>query len=154
MGVKEPIRSPLKGDVKTDVLVVGAGASGLAAALRLANSGSKVVLIDKNICGGSSTGKSAGFLTPDSELELSQLLRKYGVEGARDLWEVAAKGVESMVSNITQHKIECDLQVQDCLFIGKGASGWKDVQDEVEARKKLGYSSSVHRTRGLSGPWF
>ena len=144
MGVKEPIRPPLKGDIKTDVLVVGAGASGLAAALRLASSGSKVVLIDKNICGGSSTGKSAGFLTPDSELELSQLLRKYGIAGARDLWEVAAKGVEIMVSNIKEHKIECDLQTQDCLFIGKGASGWKDVQDEVEARKNLGYSSMVY----------
>jgi gamma-glutamylputrescine oxidase len=144
MGVKEPIRSPLKGDIKTDVLVVGAGASGLAAALRLASSGRKVTLIDKNICGGSSTGKSAGFLTPDSELELSQLLRKYGTTGAKDLWEVAAKGVEIMVSNIKEHNIECDLQVQDCLFIGKGASGWKDVQEEVEARKKLGYSSTLY----------
>jgi gamma-glutamylputrescine oxidase len=144
MGVKEPIRSPLKGDIKTDVLVVGAGASGLAAALQLASSGRKVTLIDKNICGGSSTGKSAGFLTPDSELELSQLLRKYGTTGAKDLWEVAAKGVEIMVSNIKEHNIECDLQVQDCLFIGKGASGWKDVKEEVEARKKLGYSSTLY----------
>lgn len=144
MGVKEPIRSPLKGDIMTDVLVVGAGASGLAAALKLASSGRKVTLIDKNICGGSSTGKSAGFLTPDSELELSQLLRKYGTTGAKDLWEVAAKGVEIMVSNIKEQKIECDLQVQDCLFIGKGASGWKDVQEEVEARKKLGYSSTLY----------
>ncbi|MGB9003289.1 MAG: FAD-binding oxidoreductase [Nitrosotalea sp.] len=144
MGIKEPIRPPLKGDIKTDVLVVGAGASGLAAALRLASSGRKVVLIDKNICGGSSTGKSAGFLTPDSELELSQLLRKYGTTGAKDLWEVAAKGVEIMASNIKEHKIECDLQLQDCLFIGKGASGWKDVQEEVEARKKLGYSSTLY----------
>ncbi len=145
MGIKEPIRPPLKGDVKTDVLIVGAGASGIAAALRLAGSGKKVVLLDKNICGGSSTGKSAGFLTPDSELELSQLLRKYGTKGAKDLWEVAAKGVDIMVDNIKKHKIECDLQVQDCLFLGKGTSGWKDVEDEVNARKKLGYSSTVYK---------
>lgn len=145
LGVKEPIRPPLKGDIKTDVLVVGAGASGLAAASRLAGSGKKVVLLDKNICGGSSTGKSAGFLTPDSELELSQLLRKYGKSGAKDLWEVAAKGVDIMVDNIKKHKIECDLQVQDCLFLGKGKSGWKDVEDEVSARKEVGYSSTVYK---------
>ena len=144
LGIKGPIRPPLKDHIKTDVLIVGAGASGLAAALRLAGSGKKVVLLDRNICGGSSTGKSAGFLTPDSELELSQLLRKYGQQGAKDLWEVAARGVETMVSNIKKHKIECDLQIQDCLFIGKGSSGWKDVQEEVEARKKLGYSSTVY----------
>lgn len=144
LGIREPIREPVRGQIKTDVLIVGAGASGLAAALRLIGSGKKVVLIDKNICGGSSTGKSAGFLTPDSELELSQLLRKYGTKGAKDLWEVAAKGVEIMVDNIQKHKIDCDLQVQDCLFLGKDASGWKDVQDEAEARKKLGYSSKIY----------
>ncbi|MDE1829429.1 MAG: FAD-binding oxidoreductase [Thaumarchaeota archaeon] len=144
LGIKEPIRPPLMGQNKTDVLIVGAGAAGLAAALRFVGSGKKVILLDKNICGGSSTGKSAGFLTPDSELELSQLLRKYGTNGARDLWEVAAKGVDIMVDNIKKHKIDCDLQVQDCLFLGKGPSGWKDVQDEVNARKSLGYSSTVY----------
>lgn len=145
MGIKEPMRPPLKGDIKTDVLIVGAGASGIAAALRLAGSGKKVTLLEKNICGGSSTGKSAGFLTPDSELELSQLLRKYGTKGAKDLWEVAARGVDIMVENINRHKIDCDLQVQDCLFLGKGPSGWKDVEDEVNARKQLGYSSTVYK---------
>lgn len=144
LGIKEPIRPPLRGHIKTDVLIVGAGVAGLSAALCLIGSGKKVVLVDKNICGGSSTGKSAGFLTPDSELELSQLLRKYGINGARDLWGVAAKGVEIMVDNIQKHRIECDLQVQDCLFLGKGASGWKDVQEEVESRKKLGYSSTIY----------
>lgn len=144
LGIKEPIRTPLKGHIKSDVLIVGAGAAGLAAALRLAGSGKKIVLLDRNICGGSSTGKSAGFLTPDSELELSQLLRKYGQKGAKDLWEVAAKGVEIMADNIKKHKIVCDLQVQDCLFLGKGQSGWKDVLEEAEARKKIGYTSKVY----------
>ncbi len=144
LGINEPIREPVRGQIKTDVLIIGAGVAGLAAALRLVGSGKKVVLIDKNICGGSSTGKSAGFLTPDSELELSQLLRRYGTKGAKDLWEVASKGVDMVVDNIKKHKIECDLQVQDCLFLGKDASGWKDVQDEVKARKKMGYSSQVY----------
>ncbi len=144
LGIREPLRPPVKGDVKSDVLIIGAGAAGLAAALRFVGSGKKVILLDKNICGGSSTGKSAGFLTPDSELELSQLLRKYGINGARELWQVATSGVDIMVSNIKKYKIECDLQVQDCLFLGNGSGGWKDVQDEVESRKKLGYSSTVY----------
>ncbi len=145
LGTRDPIRPPLKGDVKCDVLIVCDGAAGIAAALRLVKSGKMVIMLEKNIFGGSSTGKSAGFLTPDSELELSQLLRKYGHQGARDLWGVAAKGVDIMVDTIKTHKIDCDLQVQDCLFLGKGASGWKDVQDEVDARAKLGYSSTVYK---------
>lgn len=150
LGIKEPIREPVRGNIKTDVLIVGAGVAGLSAALCFIGSGKKVVVVEKNICGGSSTGKSAGFLTPDSELELSQLLRKYGTDGARDLWGVAAKGVEMMVDNIKKYKIECDLQVQDCLFLGKGASGWKDVQEEAKSRKKLGYSSVVYSESEVS----
>lgn len=150
LGNTGPIRPPLKDHIKADVLIVGAGAAGISAALRFVGSGKKVVLLDRNICGGSSTGKSAGFLTPDSELELSQLLRKYGTQGAKDLWGVSAKGVDYMVDNIKKYKIECDLQVQDCLFLGKGASGWKDVQDEVNARKKIGYSSTVYKGSEVS----
>ena len=71
-----PFQPPLHNDITTDVLVIGGGMAGLHAALHLAQSGCQVTLIERNICGGSSTGKSAGFLTPDSELELSQLLRR------------------------------------------------------------------------------
>jgi gamma-glutamylputrescine oxidase len=49
--------------------LIGGGAAGLAAAARLMGTGKKVVLLERNICEGSSTGKSAGFMTPDSELE-------------------------------------------------------------------------------------
>jgi len=47
----------LIGETKTDVLIVGAGAAGLSAALTLMKKGLDVTIIDKNICGGSSTGK-------------------------------------------------------------------------------------------------
>ena len=86
----------LIGETKTDVLIVGAGAAGLSAALTLMKKGLDVTIIDKNICGGSSTGKSAGFLTPDSELELSEILRRFGAQGAKDLWECAQWGVDRM----------------------------------------------------------
>lgn len=139
-----PFQQPLDGDIKADALVVGAGAAGLAAALRLSEDGTKkVVLIDRNICGGSSTGRSAGFLTPDSELELSQLLRRYGPEGAKDTWECAVRGIERMVSVVKDHGLDCDLQVQDSLFVGNDAGGWKDAEEEVNARKALGYAQTI-----------
>jgi gamma-glutamylputrescine oxidase len=140
---------PLVGDVETDVVVVGAGAAGLAAALRLSASGRSVVLLERNICGGSSTGKSAGFLTPDSELELSQLVRRYGVRGARDLWECAQRGIDLLVSTATANGIACDLRKQDSLFLGIGRSGWRDAQKEVAARDALDYPQTVYAKEDL-----
>ena len=124
--------------------MVGGGAAGLAVAARLAGTGKKVVLLEGNICGGSSTGKSAGFLTPDSELELSQLVRRFGKQGARDLWDVPVRGIERMLELIKKGGFECDLQKQDSLFLGKGRAGIKAVREENSSRRTLGYQSQVY----------
>jgi gamma-glutamylputrescine oxidase len=149
IGTRRPIQPPLRDDLKCDVLVVGGGAAGLAAASRFAGTGRKVVLLEGNICGGSSTGKSAGFLTPDSELELSQLVRRFGAQGARDLWEVPVRGIDLMLELIKRGGFECDLQKQDSLFLGKGRNGISAVKDEDSARKSLGYESQVYLDREL-----
>ena len=73
---------PLTKAIKCDVLIVGGGFSGVSAAAEFLRKGLSVVLIEKNIIGGSSSGRSAGFLTPDSELELHQLVRRYGAKAA------------------------------------------------------------------------
>jgi gamma-glutamylputrescine oxidase len=52
---------PLTKDIKCDVAIVGAGFRGGAAAAQFLRKGLKVVLIDKNIVGGSSSGAA-----PDS----------------------------------------------------------------------------------------
>ncbi len=139
-----PLRPPLEKDIKADVAIVGAGAAGLSAALTLMNHGLSIVLLDRNICGGSSTGKSAGFLTPDSELELSQLVRRYGPTQAKQMWEAGCHGVELMLGTIKDHNINCDLLRQDSLFMGNDESGFKDAQAEAKARADLGYTQTLY----------
>jgi gamma-glutamylputrescine oxidase len=149
LGIEDPIEPPLKSNIQADILIVGAGAAGLSAAYSFINKGLKVVLLEKNICGGSSSGKSAGFLTPDSELELSQLLRRFGKTGAADLWSVATKGVEMMASRIKKHRIACDFQVQDSLFLGVGKSGWESIEEEMNSRKALGFEQTLYKQNEL-----
>lgn len=139
LGHKYSVCPPLRDQIHSDVLIIGAGMAGLSAAYRLMNSGKSVVLLERNICGGSSTGKSAGFLTPDSELELSHLLRRFGKDGARDLWDVATSGSKQIVSTIKNHQIDCDLQEQQSLFLGIGNGGKTAIQEESEARKQMGF---------------
>lgn len=150
IGSKRSIQPPLRDDVKCDVLIVGGGAAGLAAAARFIGSGKKVVLLEANICGGSSTGKSAGFLTPDSELELSQLVRRFGAQGAKDLWNIPVKGVQLMLDLIKAGGFECDLQKQDSLFLGKGPGGMKAVREEDSSRRDLGFQSQTYYEDELS----
>jgi gamma-glutamylputrescine oxidase len=145
IGTRRPIQPPLRDDLRCDVVVVGGGAAGLAAAARFIGTGKKVVLLEGNICGGSSTGKSAGFLTPDSELELSQLVRRFGTQGAKDLWDVPVRGIRRMLDLIGARGFECDLQKQDSLFLGKGRGGTEAVREEDSSRRSLGYDSQVYQ---------
>ena len=138
------VKLPLRENISCDVLVIGGGIAGLHAALHLVQNGRRVVLLERNICGGSSTGKSAGFLTPDSELELNQLIRRYGPEDAKKVWGIAAQGVDQIVQTAKQHGFNCDLQEQDSLYVGIGRSGKKAVQEEIDARAKLGFPSTLH----------
>jgi gamma-glutamylputrescine oxidase len=150
LGQKYTQCPPLKENIKTDVLIVGGGMAGLSAALRLMNSGKKITLLERNICGGSSTGKSAGFLTPDSEIELAQLLRRFGPSGARELWNVATSGGDSIVSSIRKYKIDCDLQEQPSLFLGIGNTGQEAVLEESKARKEFGFDYSLYDAKEIS----
>jgi len=131
---------PLTKDIKCDVLIVGGGFSGMSAAAEFLLKGLNVVLIEKNIVGGSSSGRSAGFLTPDSELELHQLVRRYGAKAAGEIWEAPLRGIERLVSVINKHDIKCGLQKQDSLFLGLGTGGAEAVESERECRETVGFT--------------
>ena len=146
---------PLTQDIKCDVLIVGGGFSGVAAAAEFLRKGLKVVLIEKNIIGGSSSGRSAGMLTPDSELELHQLVRRYGAKAAGEIWEAPLRGIERIVDVIKKHDIQCGLQKQDSLFLGLGSGGAEDVEHELESRKLAGFTDQrtydVNELKGFLG---
>jgi gamma-glutamylputrescine oxidase len=150
LNTESEFQPPLRSDIDCEVAVIGGGMAGLHAALELSRMGKKVVLLERNICGGSSTGKSAGFLTPDSELELSQLVRRYGKEGARSVWSIPVQGIEHIKQAIEEFDLKCDFRTQDSLFVGIGKSGAKDVRDEVESRQQLSFSSELYDTKELN----
>lgn len=54
-----------------------------------------------------------------------------------------------MTSVIRKHAIECDLVRQDSLFVGKGRGGWDDIQEEADAREKLGYPYKLYHANEL-----
>jgi glycine/D-amino acid oxidase-like deaminating enzyme len=69
----------LKKDTKCDYLIVGGGISGVSTAYFLQKFGAKnIILIEKEKIAGGATGRAAGILTPNTELDLKDVLRMYG----------------------------------------------------------------------------
>jgi hypothetical protein len=143
---------PLNRSIKCDVLIVGGGFSGVSAAAEFLQKGFSVVLIDRNMVGGSSSGRSAGFLTPDSELELHQLVRRFGPDTAREIWEMPCRGIDRIVQAIKKNNIECGLLQQDSLFLGIGKGGKDAVASERECRESVGFrDQQVYDENELKG---
>lgn len=134
----------LAGTVNADVAVVGGGMAGLSCAQTLREGGLSVVLLEKNFCGAGASGKTSGFITPDSEIELSSLISRFGPEQAKRVWELVLSGVAAIRTNIERHDIACDYAVQDSFFVANGQIGMRHVLAEHKARQALGYMSRLY----------
>jgi gamma-glutamylputrescine oxidase len=128
-----------------DVVIIGGGMAGLSAAQRFAQTNNKVILLEQDFCGSGASGKSSGFVTPDSELELSTLIENYGPAKAKKLWEFVSSGVAHIRSTIEINNIECDFKVQDSLLAANSPKKYTErILAEHEARQQLGYESTLY----------
>lgn len=136
---------PLQADVTTDVVIVGGGMAGLMAAQAFNKKGCSVIVLEKSFCGAGASGKSSGFITPDSEFSLGSFVERYGPEKAKMLWDFVLGGVTSIKTNIETYAIPCDYAVQDTLVVASRPKDYtKELVTEYEARTKLGYESKLY----------
>lgn len=141
----------LRKDISTDVVVIGGGMAGLAAAQSFRAKGLDVVLLEKSYCGAGATGKSTGFITPDSELSLSYLVRTYGPLEAKKIWDFVISGVTLIANNISKFNVDCDYQAQDTLVLAHSERRYqKDIIAEYNARSELNFLSTLYTQQELS----
>ncbi|MFI7006543.1 NAD(P)/FAD-dependent oxidoreductase [Streptomyces sp. NPDC050145] len=96
----------LIGDVECDVAVVGGGLGGMAAALRLAELGQDVVLVEADLCGWGASARNAGYITPTLGSDPRILNRFYG-DRVRGLYKFAGHSVDFTEKLISRHGIDC-----------------------------------------------
>ncbi len=101
----------LRGDLRTDVLVVGGGITGLLTAYELRKHGVDCVLVEKNrICGGV-TSKTTAKITAQHRLIYSDIAERYGMERAALYLSANLRAVEKYAA--LSRKIKCDFRTVD-----------------------------------------
>lgn len=100
----------LQEEVNCDVCVVGAGFTGLSAALELAQKGFNVILLEKGAISGLASGRNGGHIQRGFSQSPGWLIRHYGHETAKFLCNVSLEGLALLLSRMAEHDIKCDLK--------------------------------------------
>jgi gamma-glutamylputrescine oxidase len=85
----EPGRAALAGDAMVDVAVIGAGFTGLWAALTLARAGRRVMVLEAHRVGFGASGRNGGQVNMGFNWSQSDLEARLGEGQARALWDLA-----------------------------------------------------------------
>ena len=88
-----PQQPSASGDLRADVCVIGAGFTGLSAALHLAEKGYDVILLDAHRVGWGASGRNGGQVSGTQRLDQDELEQMVGPETARDLWSISQDAV-------------------------------------------------------------
>lgn len=98
---------PAKGAITCDVCVVGAGYSGLSAALHLAQSGFDVVLLDAQRVGFGASGRNGGQVGTGQRIGQDTLEGIVGVDRAHALWDLSLESVALVRDLIAKYDLDC-----------------------------------------------
>jgi glycine/D-amino acid oxidase-like deaminating enzyme len=100
-----------------DVVVVGAGYTGLHAALVLARAGKNVVVVDREVPGSGASRRNAGFLGRVLKKSFSDLVEKKGLAKAAVMYKELDQAYRSVLEFARTEKIDCHAVVEG-RFVG------------------------------------
>lgn len=132
--------APLRGEARADVCIIGAGYTGLSAALHLAELGYEVVVLEAHRVGFGASGRNGGQLGSGQRMEQDDLERLVGKDDAHKLWELAEEAKKVTKGLISKHKIDCHLK-PGIAHLGFSKSETADLHDYAgKLENDYGYS--------------
>ncbi|WP_215781205.1 FAD-binding oxidoreductase [Paludibacterium sp. B53371] len=121
----------------TAVCIIGAGLTGVSAALSLAERGIPCVLLEGGLVGFGASGRSGGQVLHGYACPHALLVRHLGAAGARLSWDLSLQGVALLKSRIERHQIDCQLHwgyvtVAETRRQLKGLADWQQLLQQLD----------------------
>jgi glycine/D-amino acid oxidase-like deaminating enzyme/nitrite reductase/ring-hydroxylating ferredoxin subunit len=125
-----------------DVVVVGAGITGLTAALLLKRAGKKVAVVEALRVGEGVTGYTSAHLTEVFDCSYGTLLSNFGADDGRRAVEAARAALATIEGLVRAHHIDCGFQRLPGYYYTEHAEHADALREELEAARRLGASAT------------
>src|SRR3954453_19250600 len=144
IGTTDPSGFPsLDGDGRADVIVVGAGITGLTTARLLIEQGASVIVIDAgSICAGA-TGYTTAKVTSLHGLTYTQIAERFDRDRARLYGEANEAAIAEIARLVDVDGIDCGFERRTHLAYTTDSSVIESLADEAQLAADLGLPASL-----------
>ncbi|PVB63204.1 FAD-binding oxidoreductase [Labrenzia sp. 011] len=151
----------LIGNALFDVAVIGGGYAGLSAALKLAQAGVSVCVLEAEHVGYGASGRNGGFCCMGgTKLDSHQLLRRFGLEEARKFVAYQVAGVNLVAQRLDSWSVDAARHSKGEIYLAhrpKDAAGLRSERDflkETFGIKARYLAREELEGEGYGGPGF
>ncbi len=133
-----PSHPSVKEDLETEILIIGAGLSGLLCAYEMLKSERKVTVVTANTVGDGACRFSPGIMSADGGPDLLRLAELIGRENAAAWYRLAAAAVEQAEKIISDTGSKCDFKRRDQFYYTESQREKTVLREEYYARHHIG----------------
>ncbi|MEX3008548.1 NAD(P)/FAD-dependent oxidoreductase [Hoeflea sp. TYP-13] len=132
------LTSVQEGDVTADLVVVGGGFSGCSAALKAAELGLNVCVLEAERIGLGGSGRNVGLVNAGLWMPPDDVERTMGREAGEKLNAALAGAPDLVFSLIDKHRIDCEAVRNGTLHCAHSAAGLRDIKSRYRQLESRG----------------
>ncbi|HET8996548.1 MAG TPA: FAD-binding oxidoreductase, partial [Acetobacteraceae bacterium] len=134
--VPRPMLPPAPLPAEADVVVIGSGYTGLAAALQTARGGRSTVVLDAEDAGFGCSTRNGGQISTSIKPDLATLTRRHGETVARAILQEGRKSLAWTGSFIAEEKIDCDFRVCGRFHAAHNPARYEELARSIAAQPR------------------
>lgn len=115
-----------------DVAIIGAGFTGLSAALALAKRGARVVVLESETIGWGASSRNGGMVLTGLKLGVNELISKYGRDLTRRMYAASLDTITCVERIVKEESIACDFSRTGHLEVACKQSHFDGYARQVE----------------------